>query len=82
LNLPEMSLRQLIAMAYDVAGFRISGAPQWMLEPVRANFYRVQIQAVGQDALTVDQARKLLRAIACGPLSTEAASEEQNDSGL
>jgi hypothetical protein len=63
LNLPEMSLCQLIAMAYDVAGFRISGAPQWMLEPVRANFYRVQIQAVGQDALTVDQARELLRAL-------------------
>jgi hypothetical protein len=62
-NLPEMSLCQLIAMAYDVAGFRISGAPQWMLEPVRANFYRVQIQAVGQDALTVDQARELLRAL-------------------
>jgi hypothetical protein len=63
LNLPEMSLCQLIAMAYDVAGFRISGAPQWMLEAVRANYYRVQIQAVGQDALTVDQARELLRAL-------------------
>ena len=62
-NLPEMSLCQLIAMAYDVGGFRISGAPQWMLEAVRANFYRVQIQAVGQDALTVDQARELLRAL-------------------
>jgi hypothetical protein len=62
-NLPEMSLCQLIAMAYDVAGFRISGAPKWMLEPVRANFYRVQIRAVGQDALTVDQARELLRAL-------------------
>jgi hypothetical protein len=63
LNLPEMSLCQLIAMAYDVAGFRISGAPQWMLEPVSANFYRVQIQAAGQDALTVEQARELLRAL-------------------
>ncbi len=63
LNLPEMSLCQLIALAYHVAGFRISGVPQWMLEPVRANFYRVQIRAVGQDALTVDQARELLRAL-------------------
>jgi len=62
-NLPEMSLCQLIAMAYDVAGFRISGAPQWMLEPVRGNFYRVQIQAAGQDALTVDQAREVLRSL-------------------
>ncbi|HVW08933.1 MAG TPA: TIGR03435 family protein [Bryobacteraceae bacterium] len=60
-NLPEMSLCQLIAMAYDVAGFQISGAPQWMLEPVRENFYRVQIRAAGEDALTVDQARELLR---------------------
>jgi hypothetical protein len=59
-NLPEMSLCQLIAMAYDVAGFRISGAPPWMLEAVRTNFYRVQLQAAGQDALTVDQAREHL----------------------
>ena len=63
LNLLEESPCQLIAMAYDVAGFRISGAPQWMLEAVRANFYRVQITAVGQDALTVDQARELMRAL-------------------
>jgi hypothetical protein len=63
LNLSEMSLCQLIAMAYDVAGFRISGAPQWMLQAVRANYYRVQIQAVGQEPLTVDQARELLQAL-------------------
>jgi uncharacterized protein (TIGR03435 family) len=34
-----------------------------MLRAVRANYYRVQIQAAGQDALTVDQARELLRAL-------------------
>jgi len=53
-----MPLCQLIAMAYDVAGFRISGAPQRMLEPVRAKFYRVQIQVAGPNGSKLKEDEK------------------------
>jgi hypothetical protein len=76
-KLPEMSLCQLITMAYDVAGFQISGAPQWMLEPVRENFYRVQIHAAGEDALTVDQARELLRQLLADRFQLKAHRESR-----
>jgi uncharacterized protein (TIGR03435 family) len=63
LTLPKMTLCSLIAMAYDVQDYRISGAPAWMMKVEQSNYYDVQIKAEGADALSLDQARGLLRTL-------------------
>jgi bla regulator protein BlaR1 len=61
LNMPKMTLCQLIVMGYNVQGFRIVGAPAWMLKVEQPNYYDVQIKAEGEQALTEDQARGLMK---------------------
>jgi uncharacterized protein (TIGR03435 family) len=63
LTLPKMTLCSLIAMAYDVQDYRISGAPAWMMKVEQSNYYDVQIKAEGADALSMEQARGLLRTL-------------------
>jgi len=63
LNLSRITLCQLIVMGYGVQGFRIVGAPAWMMKLEPANYYNVQIKAEGEDPVTDEQARGLLRAL-------------------
>jgi uncharacterized protein (TIGR03435 family) len=63
LTLPKMTLCGLIAMAYDVPYYRISGVPAWMMKVEPSNYYDVTVKAEGDAALTDDQARELLRAL-------------------
>jgi uncharacterized protein (TIGR03435 family) len=63
LNMPKMTLCQLIVMGYNVQGFRIAGAPAWMIKLEQSNYYDVQIKAEGEESLTEDQGRALLRTL-------------------
>src|ERR1700744_1945680 len=60
-TIPTMTLCGLISMAYDIPGFRISGAPAWMMKMEASNFYDVSFNAEGDAPLNVEQARGLLQ---------------------
>jgi uncharacterized protein (TIGR03435 family) len=55
------SVCALIRVAHDVQDYNVVGLPKAMTEAVASNYYAIQIQANGQDALTRDDARGLLR---------------------
>jgi uncharacterized protein (TIGR03435 family) len=61
LTLGKITLCQLIAMGYDVQSFRIADLPPQMRKLEASNFYDVQIKAEGDQPLTDDQSRALLR---------------------
>ena len=63
LTVPTMTLCGLISMAYDIPGFRITGAPAWMMKMEASNFYDVSMKAEGEAPLSVDQARGLIKAL-------------------
>jgi uncharacterized protein (TIGR03435 family) len=63
IRLTRVSLCQLVGFAYDVPDYRISGAPAWMLKVEQANYYDVELKAEGEEALTQEQAREILRTL-------------------
>jgi uncharacterized protein (TIGR03435 family) len=63
LSLPKITLCQLIVMGYGVQSLRIAGAPAWMTKIEQSNYYDVQIKAEGEEGLTEEQARGLLRTV-------------------
>jgi uncharacterized protein (TIGR03435 family) len=63
ITLPNMTLCGLISLAYDMPGFRIAGAPAWMMKMEASNFYDVALKAEGDATLNLDQSRALLQAL-------------------
>jgi uncharacterized protein (TIGR03435 family) len=61
LSLPKITLCQFIVMGYGLQSLRIAGAPAWMTKVEQSNYYDVQIKAEGEEGLTAEQTRALLR---------------------
>jgi uncharacterized protein (TIGR03435 family) len=61
LTLGKITLCQLIVMGYGVQGFRVVDMPPPMRRLEASNYYDVQIKAEGEQPLTDDQSRALLR---------------------
>jgi uncharacterized protein (TIGR03435 family) len=56
------SLRALILTAYDAQSYQISGGPAW-LDAVGTTLYDIAAEAPGDEPLTMERARPMLRAL-------------------
>lgn len=62
-TIEAFSLDNLIAYAYDLQSYQVSGVPSWGVGTANPDRYDIKFKAEGESALTRDQARRLVQSL-------------------